>query len=214
MTSHLRRYLIAGLLLWIPIWVTLLVIGFLVNLMDKSLALIPKAYKPETLLGVHIPGLGLVITVIIVLVTGMIVTNFLGRRLVNVWERFLAKIPLVRTIYKSVKQVVETIFSSKGQAFRQVILLQYPRAGLWSIAFKTGEGTPAIENEVGEKVISLFVPTTPNPTSGFLILVPEKDTRVLDMSVDDALKMVISLGVMQPKPKVIPDPEPKPESSN
>ncbi|MDF2867247.1 MAG: hypothetical protein K0S11_717 [Gammaproteobacteria bacterium] len=199
----MRRYFFAGLLVWLPIIITLYVIGFLVGLLDRSVNILPMAYHPDALLGVHIPGFGVVLSFMVLFVTGMLVTNFLGRKLVAFWEKILARIPLVRSIYSSSKQVIETLFSSNGQAFRKVLLVEYPRKGCWSIAFQTGAGTTELRDHLGEELVTLFVPTTPNPTSGFLIIVPKKDITELSMSVDDALKMVISLGVIQPTSAVI-----------
>lgn len=194
----LRRYFFAGLLLWLPIIITFYVLSFLVGLLDQSVNLLPAAYRPDVLLGFHLPGLGVILSLVVVFTTGMLITNILGRKLVEFWEKILARIPLVRSIYSSSKQVIETLFSSNGQAFRRVLLVEYPRAGCWSIAFQTGTGTSELHNKVGQPLLTLFVPTTPNPTSGFLIVVPKKDVIELNMSVDEALKMVISLGVIQP----------------
>lgn len=195
---HIRRYLIAGLLLWLPIWITLLVVRFVVNLLDVSLSLLPKAYQPDVLLGMHIPGVGVLVSLLIILLTGVLITNFLGRRLVQFGESIVAKIPLVRSIYMAVKQVLETLFSNSGQSFRKVYLIEYPRRGAWSIAFQTGECAEEIEDIVQPDMLTLFVPTTPNPTSGYLILVPRKEAYELKMSVEQALRLVISLGVVQP----------------
>jgi uncharacterized membrane protein len=194
----LRRYLIAGLLVWLPLGVTLLVIRLLVGFMDKTLMVIPAAYHPDTLLGFHVPGLGLVLAVAIVLVTGVIVANLFGRRLVALWESVLARIPLVRTIYHSVKQVAETLLSANGKSFRKVLLIEYPRRGIWTLAFQTGNPVGEIQDRTGAEVINVFVPTTPNPTSGFFILVPRDDIIELSMSVDDGLKMIVSMGVIVP----------------
>ncbi len=194
----LRRTLIAGLLVWLPLVATIFVLRFLVELMDVSLRLLPHAYQPDTLVGFHIPGLGVLFTLVILLVTGLLVRNFLGRHLMGLWDALISRIPLVRSIYAAVKQVLHSIFSSSGQSFRQVVLLEYPKAGLWSLAFLTGKACQAIEDETGEPMLSLFVPTTPNPTSGFLILAPKEKVKPLSISVDEALKMVISLGVVQP----------------
>ncbi len=195
----MRRYLIAGLLVWVPLGVTLLVLNLLVNLMDRSLLLLPAALRPDTLLGFHIPGLGIVLTVVVVVLTGMIVANFFGRRLVSAWEAVLARIPLVRSIYNAVKQVVETLLSSNGKSFRKALLIQYPRNGIWTIGFQTGETASEAKAKTGYDLINIYVPTTPNPTSGFVILVPRQDVVELDMSVDDALKMIISMGVVTPR---------------
>jgi len=194
----LRRYLIAGLLVWLPLGVTVLVIRLLVGFMDKTLLLIPANYHPDNLLGFHVPGLGLVLAVAIVLVTGVIVANFFGRRLIALWESLLARIPLVRTIYHSVKQVAETVLSADGKSFRKVLLIEYPRRGIWTLAFQTGMAVGEIQKKTGSKVVNVFVPTTPNPTSGFFILVPHEDIIELDMSVDDGLKMIVSMGVIIP----------------
>ncbi|HED39071.1 MAG TPA: DUF502 domain-containing protein [Chromatiales bacterium] len=200
----LKRYLIAGLLVWLPLGVTVLVIRLLVNFMDKLLVFIPKEYHPDTLLGFHIPGLGVVLAVLVVLITGVIVANFFGRQLVAAWESLLGRIPLVRTIYHSVKQVAVTIFSSQGKSFRKVLLIEYPRKGIYTLAFQTGDAVAEVREKSGREVINVFVPTTPNPTSGFFIMVPEEDVQVLDMSIDEALKMIMSLGVIVPGGKENP----------
>lgn len=195
----IRRYFIAGLLLWIPIWVTLLVIKFMVDVLDGTMSLLPKAYQPDTLIGMHIPGLGVVISLLVVFFSGLIVTNFFGRWIVSLGEAILARIPLVRSIYNATKQVAETIFSSNSQSFRKVLLVQYPREGLWSIAFQTGHVGEKLNSKTDKDMVAIFIPTTPNPTSGFLMMIPREDAIELEMSIDEALKMVISLGVMQPK---------------
>lgn len=194
----LRRYLIAGLFVWIPIWVTLLVIGFIISIIDSSFSLLPTQYQPQYWFGVHIPGLGLVFSLLIVFFTGMLVTNYLGRRLVRVGESMVQRIPFVSSIYSATKQVVETLFSSSGQSFRKVFLIEYPRKGIWSVAFQTGNGAAELNKKTGQDLITLFIPTTPNPTSGFLMMVPREEAIELDISVDQALKFVISLGVVQP----------------
>lgn len=188
----------AGLLIWLPLAATFLVIRFIFELLDRTLGLLPQAYQPSYLLGYHIPGFGVLMSIVILLVTGILVTNFIGAALVNIGERFLDKIPLVRSIYQAVKQVLATLFSSNSNAFRKVLLVEYPRKGLWSIAFQTGVTCEKIHRHTEEDLITIFVPTTPNPTSGFLMMVSRQEAIVLDMSVDEALKMVISLGVMQP----------------
>lgn len=194
----MKRYLIAGLLVWVPLGVTFMVIKFLVDMLDKSLLLIPLKYRPETLIGIDIPGLGVVISAIIVLSTGMIVANLFGKRMVAFWESFLARIPLVRSIYSSVKQILETVFSSGGQAFRKVVMLEYPRKGLWTLAFQSSSDVGEAQHKTGTEVMNVFIPTTPNPTSGFFIMVPKSDVIELDMSLDDGLKMIISAGVVVP----------------
>lgn len=198
----LRRYFISGLLVWIPIVVTIFVISFILNLLDSSLLLLPKRLQPDYLLGYPIPGLGVVITIAVILVTGFLAANFFGKRLVKLWDRCINRIPLVRSLYGGVKQMMETVLSSSGHSFRKVILVEYPRAGLWSIAFQTGTGSPEIHDCLdGEEVVTLFIPTTPNPTSGFLMYAKKKDVIELKMPVDQALKFVISLGVVQPMAK-------------
>lgn len=194
----IRRYLIAGLLVWLPIWVTLLVIKFVIDILDGTMSLLPHAYQPEQLLGFAVPGLGVVISILVVFFTGMLVANFLGRKLVAFGEGIVARIPLVRSIHSAVKQVAVTLFSKDGQSFRKVYLVEYPRKGLWSVAFQAGTCADEITKQVGEEMITIFIPTTPNPTSGFLMLIPKKEAVELKMSVDQALKFIISLGVVQP----------------
>jgi len=202
----MKRYLIAGLLVWVPLGVTVIVIKLLVDMMDRSLLLLPEPYRPDNLLGFHIPGLGVVLTTIIVLVTGMVVANLFGRKLVKLWESVLAQIPLVRTIYTGVKQILETVFSSSDQSFRKVLLVEYPRRGLWTLAFQSSTTAGEAQTKTGRKVVNVFIPTTPNPTSGFFIMVPSDDVVELDMSVDDGLKMIISAGVVVPEWDPAPPP--------
>ena len=196
----LRRYLMAGLLVWVPLGVTLLIVAFLVDLMDQTLLLLPEVIQPENLLGFRIPGLGLVLTAIVVLVTGMVVTNLFGKQLFTIGERILQRIPLVRSIYASVKQVAESMFSS-GKSFRKVVLVEYPRQGMWSLAFQTGTGASEISSKTGQEIVNIFIHTTPNPTSGFFLMVPRDDVIELDMSVDQGLKMLLSVGVVVPDNK-------------
>lgn len=194
----LRRYLIAGILVWLPLGVTVLVARLFIDLLDGSMVLIPPEYHPEVLFGFSIPGLGVILSIIIILFTGMIAANFFGKRLVTAWESLLARIPLVRSVYASVKQITETLFSSTGQSFRKVLLIEYPRRELWTLAFQTSTDIGEAQSKTGEDVVNVYVPTTPNPTSGFFLMVPRKDIIELDMSVDDGLKMLISMGVMVP----------------
>jgi len=199
----LRRYLIAGLLIWLPLGVTLLVFKLLVGLVEQLIEVVPAQYHPEALLGVEIPYFDVLLTLIamfvIMLLTGLVVTNLFGRKLVKLWEALLGRIPVVRSIYQSAKQVVETVFSSTGKSFRKVLLIEYPRKGLYTLAFQTGNSAGEVQAKTGEDVTTVFIPTTPNPTSGFIILVPTKDVIELDMNVDEALKMVISLGMVEPQ---------------
>lgn len=200
MMTHLRRYLIAGLLVWAPLVITVLVVKFLVDVLDGTVLLLPAELRPETLLGFRIPGLGVLLTIIILLVTGMVVANLVGRTLVSLGERILARIPLVRTIYHAVKQVMETVFSDSGKSFRSVVMIEYPRKGIWTLAFLTGQpGAEELQSRTGHQLSHIFVPTTPNPTSGFFLAIPSEDVIVLDMSVDDGLRLIMSGGVVSPK---------------
>jgi len=196
--KRLRRYLVAGLLIWAPLAVTFVLLRFAVNLMDKTLAILPQQYRPEELLGIHIPGLGVILTFIVLFITGMLAANFVGRYVVGGWESLLDRIPIVRTIYGGAKNFAEIVFSDSNDSFKQVLLIEYPRKGLFSLAFQTSSELGEVQGRTGEDVVCCFVPTTPNPTSGFVIMVPRKDIKVLDMDVDEALKMIISLGVVVP----------------
>ncbi|MBO1926041.1 DUF502 domain-containing protein [Thiomicrorhabdus sp. 6S2-11] len=202
--AFLKRYLIAGLLVWLPLGVTIAVIKFLVDLFDRSLLLLPMQYRPEVLLGVDIPGLGILLSFLLILVTGILAANLLGSKLVKIWEAMLSRIPLVRSIYKAVKQIAEAVFGSGEQTFQNVYLIEYPRKGLWTLAFQTGKNIAEPQKKTGiADVVNLFVPTTPNPTSGFFIMADRAEIIKLDMEVDDALKMVISGGVVAPEEKQI-----------
>jgi uncharacterized membrane protein len=196
--SRLRRYLITGVLIWVPAGVTFLVLRLLVDLMDRSLLLLPPDLRPESVLGFRIPGLGILLTVTLLLVTGFLTANLIGRRLVALWESILGRIPLVNKIYSGAKQVSEAVFSDKTLAFRQVLLVEYPRRGAWSLAFLTSKNLGEVQAKTGKNVICAFVPTTPNPTSGFLIAVPAEDVVELDMTIEEAFRMIISLGVLVP----------------
>ncbi len=194
----LRRYLINGLLIWVPVLVTVLVVRFILTLMDQTLLVLPSAIRPDTLLGLHIPGFGAILAVLIVLLTGLLVTNFIGRALVAIWEDLLERIPFVRALYGGVKSFSETIFSNSGKSFKQVLLVEYPRAGIWSIGFQTTDNLPEINNKLGAEHVCVFVPTTPNPTSGFIFMVPRSQAHTLNMTVDEAMKMIVTLGVVTP----------------
>jgi len=196
--KFIRRYLVAGLLVWVPLGITLLVVRLLVRWLDGSLLLLPDAYRPENLLGFSIPGLGVVVSVLIVFVTGVLAANLFGRSLVSVWERLLARIPLVRSIYSGAKQLAETMFSEAGQSFRKVLLIEFPRKGLWTLAFQTGTDAGEAQRKTGRDVINVYVPTTPNPTGGYFVMVPREDVIELEMSVDDGLKMLMSMGAVVP----------------
>ena len=207
MFGLIQRYFISGLLVWLPIWVTLLVMNFLINLLSKSLLLLPHEYQPDVLLGYHIPGIGVILTVLVIFLTGLLAANFIGSKLVSLGDAIMARIPLVRTIYTGVKQVTQTLFTPGGQSFRKVLLVEYPCRGVWSVAFQTGEVNREIEGVLnGDPMVSYFIPTTPNPTSGFFLMMPTKDVIELDMTVDEALKYIISMGVVAPpsRPRTIP----------
>ena len=194
----LRRYLMAGLLVWLPILATVLVVRFIVGLLDQTLLLFPRQLRPEQLFGFSIPGMGALIGLLVVLLTGVLVTNFIGRFLVRVWEEWMNHIPFVRAIYSGVKSFSETVLTNTGSSFKKVLLVEYPRRGTWSIGFQTAADIVEITQHVSEAQVCVFVPTTPNPTSGFIFLVPRAEVIELDMSVDAALKMIVTLGVVTP----------------
>ncbi len=194
----MKKYLITGLLIWIPLVITIWVLKIGVDALDKVLLLIPLDWRPEATYGFHIYGLGVVITFAIVLVTGVFATNFFGARLVELWHDIVHRIPVVRSIYSSVKQISDTLFSSSGQAFRKALLVQWPVEGMWTIAFLTGTPGGDVTNHLKGDYLSVYVPTTPNPTSGYFVMVARKDVIELDMTVDEALKYVISMGVAPP----------------
>ena len=196
--KRLRRYLVAGILVWVPLVVTYLLLRFAVGIMDRTLLLIPAPYRPEALLGFNIPGLGIILAVSVLLLTGLLAANFVGRAFVGRWESLMDRIPFVRAIYSGAKNFAEMVFSDSSQSFKNVLLIQYPRKGLFSLAFQTSSELGEVQGRTGEDVVCCFVPTTPNPTSGFIIIVPRKDITILDMEVDEALKMIISLGVVIP----------------
>jgi len=196
--KRLRRYLIAGLLVWLPLGITILLIKFAIDLMDRSLLLLPQKYRPEALFGFEIPGLGAVLVFLLLLITGVLAANFVGRAFVGGWESLMNRIPIVRSVYSAAKNFAEVVFSDTADSFKQVLLIEYPRKGLFSLAFQTSSNLGEVQVRTGESVVCCFVPTTPNPTSGLVIVVPRKDVIVLDMEVDEALKMVISLGVVVP----------------
>jgi uncharacterized membrane protein len=197
MLAPLRRYLIAGLLVWLPLAATILVVRGLVGFLDRTLLLLPQDFHPDVLLGFHIPGLGVVLTVAVVLITGVIAANLFGKRLVRGWEALLDRIPLVRSVYSAVKQLAETMFSN-GQSFRKVLLIEYPRKGSWTLAFQTSADVGEAQIKTGRDVINVYVPTTPNPTSGFFLMLPKEEVVELEMSVDEGLKMLISMGAVVP----------------
>jgi uncharacterized membrane protein len=207
MMKRFRRYLVAGILVWLPLGITILLVGFIVGQMDKTIALVPDAYQPGTVLQnildteepVHIPGFGVILTIILLLVTGVLTANFVGRAFLNGWESLLDRIPVARSIYSAAKNFAEIVFSDSGNAFSKVLLVEYPRKGIYTITFQTATEIGEIQARTGEDVAACFVPTTPNPTSGFIIIVPKKDTIELDMEVDEAVKLIMSLGVVIPR---------------
>ena len=205
--ATLRRYLIAGLLVWIPLAITLWVLALVVELMDQSLLIVPARFRSDALLGFHLPGLGAILTLLILLATGAIAANFFGRRMLAFWESMLGRIPIVRSIYGGVKQISDTLFSPDGKAFRRAVLVRYPHAGTWTVALVTGTPQHEVTDHLGHEQVSVFVPTTPNITAGFFLIVPRSDTIELQMSVDQALKYIISMGVAEP-----PRPGSRPES--
>ena len=198
MRLSVRRYLIAGLLVWVPILVTVLVLRFILDLVDQTLLLLPPPLRPDALFGFHIPGLGAVLAVLLLIFTGMLVGNIIGRTLVGLWEDLLNRIPFVRALYSGVKSFSTTILSNQGNSFKKVMLIEYPRQGIWSIGFQTAGDVPQISAHTGEPQVCVFVPTTPNPTSGFIMMVPRSQAIELEMSVDAAMKMIVTLGVVVP----------------
>lgn len=190
-----KRYFITGLLIWIPLVITFWVVATLIGTLES---MVPTFLSPQALFGRRIPGFEFVLVVVVVLATGMLCANFIGRALLDRWERLLGRIPLVRSIYNSVKQVSDTVFAPNGQAFRQAVLVQYPRQGAWTIGFLTGVPCSEVAAILEGDFVSVYVPTTPNPTSGFFLMLPREDVRVLDMTVEAALKYVVSMGVVAP----------------
>src|SRR5205809_4986922 len=194
----MKRYLIAGLLVWVPLGITIWVLAFLVSTLDQSLLLLPEGLRPEAF-GIHVPGLGAVLSFAILLLTGVIAANFLGARLIGFWEGVLGRIPVVKSIYSSVKQVSDTLLSDSGTAFRKALLVEFPYPGSWTIGFLTGTPAAEIAEDLPGEHVSVYVPTTPNPTSGYFLMLPKSRVHELDMTVDEALKYIISMGVVAPK---------------
>lgn len=193
----IRKYIITGLLIWVPLVITLWVLNLLVGTMDQSLQLLPPAFLTENWLGVHVPGLGVILTIVIVFSTGVLAANILGQRLVTFWESILARIPVVNAIYNSVKQVSDTLFSGTGHAFRKVLLVRYPHPQAWALAFQTNVPVEVAEI-LPEDYVAVFIPTTPSPVNGFYFYVRREDVIELDMSVDAAFKYIVSMGVVAP----------------
>lgn len=195
----MKKYLIAGLLVWMPLGITFLVVRAIVDFLDRTLLLLPYAYQPDTIIGFHVPGFGVLLAVVMVLTTGMIVANLLGRRIVSAWESLLARIPVVRNLYAGIKQILEAVLANDGKSFRKVLLVEYPRKGVWSLAFMTSSDLGEVQEKTAGDVISIFIPTTPNPTSGFVLMVQRSEVIEMDMTVEEGLKMIISMGVVVPK---------------
>ena len=200
----MKRYIMAGLLVWVPLGITIYVILWLVGTLDQTLLLLPEHLRPEAVFGFHIPGLGVVLSFAILLVTGVVAANFFGQRLIRTWESILGRIPFVKSIYSSVKQVSDTVLSDQGTAFRKALLVEFPRPGCWTIAFLTGTPADAVADHLRGDFVSIYVPTTPNPTGGYFVMVPRESIRELDMSVDEALKYIISMGVVAPRRRGAP----------
>ncbi len=215
----LRRYLIAGLLVWVPLGITIWVLAFLIGTLDQTLLLLPESVRPEALFGYHSPGLGVVLSAAILLLTGAITANFFGARIITLSEALLGRIPVVKSIYSSVKQVSDTLLAQDGNAFRKALLVEYPAPGSWTIAFLTGTPATEVAQLLAEEHVSVYVPTTPNPTSGYFLILPRSRVHELDMTVDEALKYIISMGVVAPRPRPLsapkrsaPVPAPRPEA--
>ena len=202
--KRLRNYFISGLLFWVPLALTVLVIKFFLELINN---LVPQKYLPEAIfhLDTTIPGSGIILVLIVILITGVMVTNILGRKLVALWEKVLNKIPGFRNVYNVLKKVSDTVFNTSTESFRKAFLIQYPSKGIWVIAFQSGDYRGEAKSIIGEEIMNLFVPTTPNPTSGFFVMLAKKDAFELDMSVEEAFKLVISAGVVTPNSVKIKD---------
>jgi len=195
----LRRYMVAGVLVWLPILATIWVVSFMLHIMDRTLLLLPPSYRPQALVGFALPGAGLVLALAIVLLTGLLVTNLIGRRFVIWGEELLNRIPVVRSIYGGVKSFTESVLS-QSKSFRQVVMVEYPREGLWSIGFLTSEDVPEVSERLGEPHVAVYISAALNATAGYLVIVPRRQMVELDMTVDEAMKMIITCGVVVPHP--------------
>lgn len=200
----MKKYFITGLLVLVPLLITAWVISSIIGAMDQSLLLLPASWRPKAQWGLDIPGVGALLTLIMIFVTGVVATNFFGQQLVLLWEALVARVPVVKSIYASVKQVSDTLFSESGNAFRQAVLVQFPRKNVWTIAFVTGTPGGDLANHLIGDYVSVYVPTTPNPTGGYFLMMKREDLMPLDMSVDAALKYIISMGVVSPPTKQKP----------
>ncbi len=200
---RLRRVLVAGVLVWVPLGITVILLRFLIGLADQTLELIPEPFQPEALLGRPIPGLGVVLSLVLLFLTGLVAANVVGKRFIGFWEALLRRIPVVKTIYTAAKGFLEMVLSGQSGSFSRVLLIEYPRKGIYCIAFQTSSTVGQLAEHTPDSVC-VFVPTTPNPTSGFLVVAPEKDLIELNMSVEDAIKLVVSVGVVVPDPDNLP----------
>lgn len=196
--AAIRQWLLAGLLVLVPLAVTVWLLNWVISTLDQTLQILPGTWHPDKLIGFHIPGFGVLLALAIVLSIGALATNFFGKKLVRWWDALLSRIPIVRSIYSSVKQVSDTLFSENGNAFRKALLVQWPREGVWTIAFQTGAPGGDVANHLSEDYLSVYVPTTPNPTGGYFVMLKKTDCIELKMSVDEALTYVISMGVVVP----------------
>ncbi len=194
----MKKYLITGLLIWLPLAVTLWIIDFVITAMDRTLLLLPESWRPESAFGIHLPGFGLLVSVLIIFITGLLTANFLGQRLLRWWEAAVGRIPIVNSIYASVKQVSDTMLSQKGNAFRKVVLVEFPQRGQWTMGFVVGSPGERLAPRLGEEKVTVYVPTAPKPTSGYVIMADPRELRDLDVSVDEAFKFHVSLGVVTP----------------
>ena len=199
----MKKYFITGLLVLVPVVITFWVLSSLIQTMDQSLLLLPEQWRPQQLFGFSMVGLGAILTIVIIFVTGLIATNIFGQQLILVWEAMLSRVPVVKSIYASVKQVSDTIFSDSGNAFRKALLIEFPRKGSWTIAFLTGEPGGDVSNHLQGDYVSVYVPTTPNPTGGYFLMIEKNEIIELDMSVDQALKYIISMGTVVPEIKSV-----------
>jgi uncharacterized membrane protein len=199
MWTALRRYMVAGILVWLPILATIWVVSFMLHIMDRTLLLLPASFRPQALVGFALPGAGLVLALVIVLLTGLLVTNLIGRRLIVWGEDLLNRIPVVRTVYGGVKSFAESVLS-QSNAFRKVVMIEYPRAGVWSVGFLTAEDVPEVSERLGEPCAAVYLSAALNATAGYLVVVPRRQVVELHMSVDEAMKMIITCGVVVPHP--------------
>lgn len=202
MKRRLKNTFLTGIAVIIPIGLTVYILFGVINLMDKILKIIPRRFQPDELFNFHIPGLGVIFTLILIFIVGLVTKSYLGKKLVKLGEWFVDKIPLVRGLYQAIKQLVDTVFSDKSQSFKKVVIIEYPRKGIYAVAFVTGEAKGEVQLKTSQKCINVFVPTTPNPTSGFYIMVPEDEIINMDMTVEEAFKLIISGGIVAPQERL------------